>query len=519
MAAPTMGMVVTSHPLAVQAGVAVLHDGGSAADAAVAAAAVLTVVDPCSTGVGGDLFAMYWEAGAGGPVGLAAAGCAPAGMTVSALREQGFDEMPADGPWTVTVPGAPWGWSELLARFGRLGRERVLRPAIEAAYEGFAVSPAVAEEWELGANRLHPTAATVFLPGGRAPQTGQRFANPELGMTLERFVAHGHSPFYDGPIGVAIADAVAELGGPLRAADLAGWRGPDWVVPLRARYRDVDVFELPPPGQGLVVQEAMLLYEQLPQGSPAEADHYLIESLKIAFADAADHIADPRFVPVPAAELLDTDRLAALRDRIGPTAAEAPTPGTPSDTVYVCAVDESGSACSLIQSLYDSFGSGIAVPGTGLLLQNRGNGFTLREHHPNRPEPGKRPYHTIIPAMLGTDDGFLGCLGVVGGFMQPQGQLQILRNVVDRGMSAQDAVDAPRLRFLAGRHVGVEDGYDETVRAGLAERGHELEPLPRSECGGAQLILRTPAGLQGGSDRRKDGLVGPQNGGSSGCGG
>lgn len=504
------GMVVTSHPLAVDVGLAVLRDGGTAADAAVAAAAMLTVVDPRSTGIGGDLFALYWEPGAAGPLGLAAAGGAPTGMTVTALRNHGFDAMPADGPWTVTVPGATWGWTALLDRFGRLDRGRVLRPAIDTARDGFVIAPIIGEEWHLGAAKLrrNPPAAQIFLPDGQVPAVGATFCNPGLADALDTYLAEGHEPFYTGRFAAGFAGAVAALGGPLETSDLAAWAGPEWTAPIRARYRGIDVYEMPPPGQGVVVLESMKLYEGLSSTTAGEADHNLIESLKVGFNDAADHVADPRFGPVPVEDLLDDDRLTKVRDQIGVRASDARGPGVPTDTVYVSVVDQSGAACSLIQSLYESFGSGVMAPGSGVLLHNRGNGFTLRDGHPNRPQGGKRPYHTIIPAMLGDSHGFRGCLGVVGGFMQPQGQLQILRNLVDRNMTAQQAVDAPRLRVLGGHAVGVEAGFDPASAEELQRRGHELSPLPRFECGGAQLILRTEGALDGGSDRRKDGYVG-----------
>jgi gamma-glutamyltranspeptidase/glutathione hydrolase len=356
--------------------------------------------------------------------------------------------------------------------------------------------------------RRYADAAEVFLAGGRVPRVGEIFCNPGLADTLSTYAGDGHAPFYTGSIAAGWVDVVSRLGGPLRATDLSGWTGPEWTTPIRTRFRGLDVYEMPPPGQGLVVLESLQLYEGLASSSAGEADHHLIESLKVAFADAADHIADPHFHPVPVSDLLDGDRVAALRSQIDAMASDGRTPGMPSDTVYVCVVDKWGAACSLIQSLYDSFGSGLMAPGSGALLHNRGNGFTLREGHPNRPEDGKRPYHTILPAMLGGADGFRGCLGVVGGFMQPQGQLQILRNVLDRGMSAQQAVDAPRLRVLGGRTVGLEAGFDDASAADLLRRGHHTTDLPLSECGGAQLILRTETGLNGGSDRRKDGYVG-----------
>ena len=504
------GMVAASHPLAVDAAVAVLKEGGTAADAAVTAAAMLSVVDPRSTGLGGDLFAMYWEPGSNAPTGLAAAGPAPARMTVQALRERGFESMPLDGPWTVTVPGATWGWSSLLERYGRLGRERLLRPAINAARKGFTIAPVIAEEWRLGADKLrrNPPAAAVFLPGGGVPEAGSTFRNPGIADALEAYAASGHAPFYSGAVAAGFVDAVSSLGGPLCMSDLEAWSGPEWVDPIRAQFRGIDVYEMPPPGQGVVVLESVGLYHGQPTTSNGEADHYLVESLKAAFADAADHVADPDFSPVAVGDLLDDERLRKMRDQIGAHASDARAPGMPSDTVYVCVVDESGAACSLIQSLYESFGSGVMAPGSGVLLHNRGNGFTLREGHPNRPEGGKRPYHTIIPAMLGDGVDFKGCLGVVGGFMQPQGQLQILRNVFDRGMSAQQAVDAPRLRVVGGRTIGLEEGFDKASSAELATRGHHIKILPRFDYGGAQMILRTDDGLDGGSDQRKDGYVG-----------
>jgi gamma-glutamyltranspeptidase/glutathione hydrolase len=305
-----------------------------------------------------------------------------------------------------------------------------------------------------------------------------------------------------------MAAAVKKLGGPLAAEDLAAWSGPTWVRPIRSSFRGVDVFEMPPPGQGIVVLEAMRIYESLDATSWSEADHLLVESLKVAFDDASDVVADPDFETVPVDVLLSDAHRDAVAARVTGQAAGSRAPGQASDTVYVAVVDGSGSACSLIQSLYEGFGSGILVEGTGLMLHNRGNGFTLRDGHPNRPEGGKRPYHTIIPAMLGDGGRFLGCLGIVGGFMQPQGQLQILRNLIDRGMSPQEAVDAARFRVLGDGVLGLEPEYDPEIAGDLSARGHRLTALPRFDYGGAQVIMRTVDGLEGGSDRRKDGHVG-----------
>ena len=503
------GMVASQHRLAVQAGLDMLAAGGSAADAAVAAAAVLSVVDPRSTGLGGDLFALYWAPGADRPVGLASVGGAPAGLTVEVLRGAGFSAMPVDGPWSITVPGAPAGWRALLERHGKLHVGRVLEPAIGHARDGYRVTAAVADEWTSAAAKLarNDAARATFMPGGTPPAEGELFAVPDLAETLRVFAAEGDEPFYRGHLAERIAATVQALGGPLRQQDLAGWPGPEWVDPLSVRFRGVDVYELPPPGQGLVVLEALRIYEGIATEDMVDADHAAIEAVKLAHGDANTHLADPIFVSVPVGMLLSDEHVAEQRARVSPHAVIDGDVGRPSDTVYVAVADEEGGACSFIQSVYDGFGSGVVVPGTGLALQNRGSGFTLAEGHPNRPEPGKRPYHTIIPAMLGRDGSFLGCLGVVGGYMQTQGQLQVLRNLLDRGMTPQEAVDAPRFRAYRRRRVALEDTYDPEVAQGLRQRGHEIVALDRFERGGGQMIVKVEDGYVGGSDSRKDGAA------------
>lgn len=503
------GMVASQHRLAVQAGLDMLEAGGSAADAAVAAAAVLTVVDPRSTGLGGDLFALYWAPGGDRPVGLASVGGAPAGLTVDRVRAAGFTAMPTDGPWSITVPGAPAGWQALLERHGKLHVGRVLEPAIRHAREGYRVTTAVADEWTSAAAKLdrNDAARATFMPGGTPPVAGELFAVPDLAWTLDVFAAEGAEPFYRGRLAARISAAVQELGGPLREEDLAGWPGPEWADPLHVAYRGVDVYEMPPPGQGLVVLEALRIYEGIATDDVVDADHAAIESVKLAHGDANVHLADPRFAPVPVDRLLSDEHIAAQRARVRPDAAIDGDVGRPSDTVYVAAVDEEGGACSFIQSVYDGFGSGVVVPGTGLALQNRGSGFTLADGHANRPEPGKRPYHTIIPSMMGRDGRFLGCLGVVGGYMQTQGQLQVLRNLLERGMTPQEAVDAPRFRAYRGRRLALEDTYDPEVARGLRRRGHEVVPLDRFERGGGQMVVKVDDGYVGGSDYRKDGAA------------
>jgi gamma-glutamyltranspeptidase/glutathione hydrolase len=328
-----------------------------------------------------------------------------------------------------------------------------------------------------------------------------------MGRLLAAIARDGASAFYEGETAERIGEAVERAGGPLRASDLAEFGGARWVEPLSCEYRGLTVFELPPPGQGIVALEALGIFELFSAASRGEEEHVAIESLKRGFLDATLHLADPLVVPVDVERLLSGDHLAQRAAEIGGEAADIAAPGPPTDTVYVAAVDGDGGACSLIQSLYSGFGSGIGVPGLGITLQNRGKGFVLDDGHPNQLAPGKRPYHTIIPSMLARGGSFGGCLGVVGGFMQPQGQMQILRHLLDHGMSVGEALAAPRARFLDRRSVGVEPGFDPDLIAALQARGHEISTLGSFGAGGAQAILRDGDELVGASDPRKDGCV------------
>ena len=501
--------VVSSHYLATRTAHEVLEAGGSAVDGAVAAAAMLTVVDPRSTGLGGDLFAMVWEPGGSRPVGLNAAGSAPAGLTVDALLAQGYRSMPQVGPWSVTVPGGVAGWHELLGRFGRLGLRPVLEPAERAARAGTPVGAVVAKEWPANVKKLarNQAAARIFLPGGEPPAEGDTWKNLPYADLLRLLIDHGLEAFYRAPVSTAIADAVAALGGPMRPEDLESWSGTEWIDPMAVEFGPYQVHELPPPGQGLVALIALAIYASRPPTDSVDAVHVAIESIKAGFRDASSHLADPHFEDVPLDTLLAAHRLRELRtsiDRQPPTRIHI---GPPSDTVYLAVADEQGGACSLIQSVYDGFGSAVGVSDLGIVLQNRGACFDLIDDHPNAPAPGKRPYHTIIPAMLSRQGEFAGCLGVVGGFMQPQGHIQVLRCLVELGLNPQEAVDAPRFRVLSDGRVEFETGYDRTVIDELAARGHEVGGLDEFQAGGAQLLLRTDGGFQVGSDRRKDGYA------------
>lgn len=501
-------MVATSHPLAVEAALEMLEEGGNAADAAVVAAALLSVVDPRSTGMGGDAFALYWNAGMDQPVGMASGGPAPTGLSVDALRNAGFDMMPEDGPWTVTVPGAVAAWQHLLDRFGTTSLARALAPAIAIAEQGFDVTRTIAADWLQSVEKLerYPYSASVYLPGGRAPAHGERVVNPDLASSLRAVAEAGPRAFYEGWIAERIEKAVGDAGGVLSAVDLKSWSGPRWVTPISVMYRDVEVFEMPPPNQGLLALQAIKLYEGFEPGSRVDEEHAAIESMKLAFADASRYVGDPDVHSVPVDGLLSEDYLDSRRELIDMERAGIGEAGSPGDTVYVAVVKD-GECCSFIQSVYAGFGSGVGVEGTGIILQNRGSGFVLEDGHPNRPEPGKRPYHTIIPAMLGRDGAPWGCMGVVGGFMQPQGHLQVLRNVLDRGLDPESAVSAPRFRLKTDRAVGFEAGFGDDVVRALEARGHIASDLDGLEAGGAQLIIRTEDGLMGGSDPRKDGLA------------
>jgi gamma-glutamyltranspeptidase / glutathione hydrolase len=504
------GMVATSHPLAVEVALDALRDGGTSVDAAIAAGAMLTVVDPRSTGIGGDLFAQCWLPGAREPVGLAAAGPAPARMTMTALEERGFSRMPTAGPWCVTVPGSVAGWDALMNRFGRLGLERALTPAIDVAEGGFEVLPFIAEDWSDSVDKLSANAysASLFLPAGRPPQAGEKLKNEDLGRSL-RAIASSPSTFYTGWIAEEIDAAMRTLNGPLTAQDLASWNGPEWVVPIRRRFRDSDVYEMPPPTQGIVVLESLGLYEALRPNGRVQEDHAAIECVKLAVADAAAYVADPMFSSLNVEPLLSDSYLDSRRRRVDMDAARPASAGTlAGDTVYVAVTDREGGACSFIQSLFMAFGSGVGVPGTGIVLQNRGTGFTLEGGHPNSPEPRKRPFHTIIPATLGRDGHLRGVFGVVGGPMQPQGHFQVLRNVLDRRMDPQSAVAEPRFRVGPAMQVSFERSYDRRVVESLGALGHEPSELSRFEAGGAQLILVENDGFVAGSDPRKDGMAG-----------
>ncbi|MGE3597508.1 MAG: gamma-glutamyltransferase [Dehalococcoidia bacterium] len=513
------GIVCTSQPLAAFAGAEVLRTGGNAIDAAVATVAVLGVVEPFMTGVGGDCFMLIWDAAARSLYGLNGSGRAPRSATQSAITERGHRAMPTHGMLAVTVPGAVDAWSEALLRCGTRSLGQVLEAAIHYAEDGFAVSEIVAQQWRSAATSLQtPEGQRAFMPGGRVPELGQVVRFPALARTLRALADGGRDVFYRGELARAIADCSRTHGGFLDEVDLAEHNS-TWVDPISVDYRGLQVCELPPNGQGLTALLAFNILECFDlRALAADARaHLQIEAIKLAFADRNRWIADPQHAHVPVTALLSKEyareRAALIRpeqaaERVGPG---APPPG--SDTVYVTAADRAGNVVSLINSLYMPFGSGMVAGETGIALQNRGCAFSLDLAHPNCIAPRKRPFHTIIPAMLLRDGRPLVSFGVVGRDMQAQGHVQVVQHLVDGDCNVQEAIERPRFNFLGGRRVALEAPLEASVGAALARRGHdvadEAAAVPYSNFGGAQAIVIDPAtgAYWGASDPRKDGCA------------
>ena len=514
------GMVATGQPLAAQAGLFVLRQGGNAVDAAVATAAALTVVEPTSNGIGSDAFALIWNDGQ--LHGLNSSGPAPRALSLEALAAQGVRELPTHGFLPVTVPGAPAAWAALARRFGRLPLTATLAPAIALAEEGFPLSPTLGRGWAQAARTYRerlsgPEFAAwfeTFTPGGHVPGIGDLWRSPDHAASLRDIAETGAESFYRGRLADAIDAFSRQYGGYLRAEDLAAFE-PEWVTPITVSYRGFDIYEIPPNGQGLV---ALLALNILAQGDPdalavpdsVETYHHQIEALKLAFEDGLAYIADPRRASVPVAELL-SEAYARSRHALIGWEALLPKPGNPyaGGTVYLCTADGEGQMVSYIQSNYMGFGSGLVVPHTGIALQNRGHNFTLDPSHPNRLEPGKRPYHTIIPGFLARDGRAVGPFGVMGGFMQPQGHLQVLSHLLDHQLNPQAALDAPRWQWRSGRTVEVEPGIDPALLDALSARGHDLRIASgRGGFGRGEIIWRLDSGvLVGGTEPRTDGQV------------
>ena len=503
-------VVATSQPLAVQAGIAMLARGGNAVDAALAAAMTLTVVEPCSNGIGSDLFAIVWD---GREIaGLNASGRSPA--SASPRRHAGKDKVPQRGWESVTVPGAVSGWLALSERYGKLPFADLFEPAIRHARDGFLVSPIVASKWALAMPLMPPGLgfAEHFLPRGRAPEVAERFASPDQARTLGKIAATRGEAFYRGELADAMVKHANAHGAAHALEDFAGHTY-DWVKPLALGYAGAEVLELPPNGQGIAAQIALGILANfdlasLPPDSP-QSQHLQIEAMKLGFADVHRHVSDPRTMRIAAETLLDRDYLAQRARLIDRRRAQEYGPGDPPQggTVYLCAADESGMMVSLIQSNYMGFGSGVVVPDTGISMQNRGAGFSLGEGHPNEFDGGKRPFHTIIPGFLTSNGAPLAAFGVMGGPIQPPGHVQTVVRLLTYGMNPQAALDAPRWKVNDGVSVDLEASASAELRAALADMGHRFESIPDSymDFGAGQFIVRLDGGYAGASDPRRDG--------------
>ena len=521
------GMVAASQPLAVAAGLKLLDAGGNAADAAVAVAAALNVTEPTSTGLGGDAFALFYQADTRQVFALNGSGRCPSGLTLERLQREGLGaSLPAYHPYTITVPGACAAWCDLIERFGSQPLSAILAPAVNLAEQGFPVAPTTAWFWQRAAQGQLAKAVNglELILDGRGPRAGEIFHNKGLARTLMLIAESGKQAFYQGEIAQAIAAVVKEAGGCLAESDLA-MHTSTWDTPISVLHHGLRIWECPPNGQGLAALLALNLLEgfDLAMLPPLSVDrlHVMIEAMRLAFADARAYIADPAMMDVPLEGLLSMDYSDKRRTLIDPKRANpslrAGTPLAVSDTVYFSVVDCWGNACSFINSNYMGFGTGIVPRGWGFSLQNRGHNFRLDPTHPNALAPGKRPYHTIIPALAtrAQDDSLFASFGVMGGFMQPQGHLQVAVALADDHLDPQAALDQPRWCIEPEDSNGLtalEAGIPLEVMAGLAERGHPVRPVTgmgRALFGRGQIILRDPVTgvLCGGSDPRADGLA------------
>ena len=524
------GIVAAAHPVAVQVGLEILRRGGSAVDAAIAVNAALSLMEPTSCGLGGDLFAMVWDPATGKLYGLNGSGRAPLALTLDKVPPLADGTMPVYSPYAWTVPGCADAWFELHERFGRLPMKDLLAPTIAYAREGVPVPQVIAGSWARSVARFKdkPGFAEVFLPGGKAPAEGQPFANPALANTLELLAAGGRDAFYRGEIAEKIVAYSRKEGGFFSIEDFARHTS-EWQEPISTTYRGVTVWELPPNSQGLAALEMLNILERFDLKAMGRDSldfwHVMVEAKKLAFADRSAYYADPAFSPAPVAALLDKGYAERQAKRIDmKRAAKSVVPGNPAlqhgDTTFLVTADERGMMVALIQSNYTGFGSGYVIPELGFGLQDRGALFSLKAGHPNVLAPGKRPFHTIIPAFMGKDGVPEMAFGVIGGDMQPQGHAQIVVNLVDFGMNLQETGDAPRVyhtddseptgtAMTDGGVLSLESGVPQDVRQALIRRGHKLVEANGIVFGGYQAVCRDPKTgvFSAASESRKDGFA------------
>jgi gamma-glutamyltranspeptidase/glutathione hydrolase len=525
--ATKFGIVAASQPLAARAGVQVLEHGGDAVDAAIAANAVMGLVEPHYNGIGGDLFVIYYEAKSGKLYGLNSGGWAPTGLTPAFLKARSITRMPSNGIYSVTVPGAVAGWEALRARFGKLTMADLLAPAIYYADNGFPVSEVIADAWEGQTWKLaaEPNAAKTFLIDGRAPRAGEVFRNPDLAGTMRLIAEKGPAGFYQGRTAEAILAISWEKGGTMTAADLAEFK-PEWVEPISTTYRGWKVHELPPNTQGIAALMMLNLMEQYPLGEygfhSAKALHVMIEAKKLAYADMLRYVADPHFTRMPVTQMLSREHARVRARLINPakaacTVEPSSLDGVTSsggDTIYLSVIDRDGNIVSLIQSLFGSFGSGVVPANTGIMLHNRGGLFTLEEGHPNVLAPRKRPLHTIIPAFMEKGNVKIG-FGIMGGFNQAQAHAQFVADIADFGLDIQQALEAGRFTkgSFTGCDVNIETLVPESVRNELNALGHDVRPVPprTATFGYGQAVMSDGTGVHyGASEPRHDGEAIPE---------
>jgi gamma-glutamyltranspeptidase / glutathione hydrolase len=523
------GIVATNQTLASAAGVKILEAGGNAVDAAIAANAVMGLVEPDADGIGGDLFAIIYEAKTGKLYGLNASGWAPTGLSPAFLRAKHFDSVPDRGIYSVTVPGAVAGWDMMRKRFGSMSFDSLLAPAIYYAQNGFPVTELIAHDWRDEYSRLtaEPDARTLYLPGGKVPAVGQMFSNPELAETYREIARHGREGFYGGKIAESIVKKSTSLGGTMTRDDLASFEG-EWVTPISTTYRGWKISELPPNSQGVAALEMLNIMERFPMEeyghNTVKALHVEIEAKKLAYADLLKFVGDPRFSHVPVARLISKElgeqRSKEIDSRhptchVTPANLQATAKLPVSGTTYLTTIDKDGNIVSLIQSVFQGFGSDVVVPRAGFVLQNRGSLFTLEPGQPNTLAPRKRPLHTIIPAFMEKGDVKIG-FGIMNGWNQAQAHAQFVANVVDYGMNIQDAMEAARFVKVTfeGCDLFMESRVPPEVRQELTQMGHEIKTVaPYSqEMGGGQVVMVNGEGVKfGASDARKDGAAIPQS--------
>ncbi len=516
------GTVATSNPLAANAGLDMLKKGGNAVDAAVCAASVLNVVEPMSTGVGGDVFALVYDSNTKQIEALNGSGRSSMQANIDDLRKEGMDSIPLEGPYSgmaVSVPGCVDAWDQLQKKFGVFSLDTVLVPAIDYSHNGFGVSEITANNWKIYGKKLSINNRCELLPNGRSPDFGERVVLPDLNKTLKCISENGSSYFYEGVLPEKISEYVQKFNGWLCEEDFS-LHSSCWIKPISSNYRGFDVWECPPNGQGIAALIALNIVENIDlvnsEIDPVLQLHYKIEAMKIAFKDALWYVADPEKVNIPIQELLSKSyakkRFNEIKEDSSCSGYNRGNFNQHGDTVYVSVIDGNGNACSLINSLYQGFGTGLVVPETGIALQNRGALFSTNQEHPNFLEPNKRPYNTIIPCMITKNSNLVSSLGVMGGFQQPQGHLQVISNLIDFGMNPQEALDYGRFSVsIENDTVFVEDSINSNIIEALKLKGHSISVNSGFDgglFGGGQIIVRDNEEgiLFGGSDPRKDGM-------------